>query len=482
MAVSTARQWRRSEADWTHSVRRSQASSRESRTDMVVTLAEPSGLPRTRPLMEKFVIDGGQPLSGTVIPAGNKNAALPILAASALTADEVVVRNVPRIRDVEAMLRILEGLGVRVEWRSEHEVALCAAELPQPREGDRRQAELIRASGLLAGPLLARFGEAVLPPPGGDVIGRRRLDPHLDAFACLGAAVDQTGRDIVLKGRLRAGDVFMDEPSVMATENALMAAALTPGSTVIGNAACEPHVQDLARMLVKMGADIQGIGSNVLTVHGRAELQGCRHDIAPDHIEIGSFMALAGVTGGEVRIKDTVPGDLRMIRLVFDRLGLRSELDGNDVLVPGGQKLVVDRDHGNYKMHVQDGPWPAFPADLTSIAVALATQAAGSVLIHEWMFENRLVFTDKLALMGADIIVCDPHRAIVTGPSRLRGERLESPDIRAGMAMLIAALCADGRSEIGNIRQIDRGYERIDERLRELGAQIERVATERVSA
>src|SRR3954449_3102135 len=480
MAVETARQWRRSDSEETHSVRRSQASSRESRTDMVVTLAEPSGLPRTRPLMEKFVIDGGQPLSGTVVPAGNKNAALPILAASALTADEVVVRNVPRIRDVEAMLRILEGLGVRVEWRSEHEVALCAAELPQPREVDRRQAELIRASVLLAGPLLARYGEAVMPPPGGDVIGRRRLDPHLDAFACLGAHVDDGAGDIHLRGRLRAGDVFMDEPSVMATENALMAAALTPGSTVIGNAACEPHVQDLARMLVKMGADITGIGSNVLTVMGKPELSGCDHTAAPDHIEIGSFMALAGVTGGELRIKDTVPGDLRMIRLVFDRLGLRSELDGNDVIIPGGQKLVVDRDHGNYKMHVQDGPWPAFPADLTSIAVAVATQAAGSVLIHEWMFENRLVFTDKLALMGADIIVCDPHRAIVTGPSRLRGERLESPDIRAGMAMLIAALCAEGRSEIGNIRQIDRGYERIDERLRDLGAQIQRVATEPV--
>jgi UDP-N-acetylglucosamine 1-carboxyvinyltransferase len=430
--------------------------------------------------MEKFVIEGGQPLEGEVVPAGNKNAALPILAAAALTSDEVVIGNVPRIRDTETMLDLLRALGARVEWRSNHEVVIQAIDLPEPQVIDRRLSELIRASFLLAGPLLARYGRVEMPPPGGDVIGRRRLDPHLDAFACLGAEADTGGRDIVLTGRLRAGDVFMDEPSVMATENALLAAALTPGSTVIGNAACEPHVQDLARMLVKMGADIQGIGSNVLTVHGQAELHGCRHDIAPDHIEIGSFMALAGVTGGEVRIKDTVPGDLRMIRLVFDRLGLHSVLDGNDVVVPGGQKLVVDRDHGNYKMQVQDGPWPAFPADLTSIAVALATQAAGSVLIHEWMFENRLVFTDKLALMGADIIVCDPHRAIVTGPSRLRGERLESPDIRAGMAMLIAALCADGRSEIGNIRQIDRGYERIDERLRDLGARIERVATEPV--
>jgi len=432
--------------------------------------------------MEKFVIDGGVPLSGTVIPAGNKNAALPILAASVLTADEVVVRNVPRIRDVEAMLSILQGLGVRVEWRSDHEVALLASDLPAPREIDRRQAEAIRASVLLAGPLLARYGHAQMPPPGGDVIGRRRLDPHLDAFACLGAEIDLSGRDIVLRGRTRAGDVFMDEPSVMATENALMAAALTPGSTVIGNAACEPHVQDLARMLVKMGADIQGIGSNVLTVHGRDELHGCVHEIAPDHIEIGSFMALAGVTGGELRIKDTVPDDLRMIRLVFDRIGLRTDLDGPDVLVPGDQQLIVQRDAGEFTAKVQDGPWPAFPADLTSIVIAMATQSAGQVLIHEWMFENRMIFTDKLVNMGANIILCDTHRAIVYGPTRLRGERLESPDIRAGMAMLIAALCAEGRSEIGNIRQIDRGYERIDERLRELGARIERVSTQPVPA
>src|SRR5689334_2940122 len=314
---------------------------------MVVTLAErsvPASTARTRPrLMEKFVIEGGQPLEGEVVPAGNKNAALPILAAAVLTSDEVVIGNVPRIRDAETMLDLLRALGAQVEWRNGHEVAIKAADLPDPQTIDRGLSELIRASFLLAGPLLARYGRVEMPPPGGDVIGRRRLDPHLDAFACLGAEADTTGRDIVLTGRLRAGDVFMDEPSVMATENALLAAALTPGSTVIGNAACEPHVQDLARMLVKMGADIQGIGSNVLTVHGKDELSGCRHDIAPDHIEIGSFMALAGVTGGQVRIKDTVPGDLRMIRLVFDRLGLHSILDGNDVVVEGGQKLVVDR-------------------------------------------------------------------------------------------------------------------------------------------
>lgn len=426
--------------------------------------------------MQKFVIDGGVPLSGTVTPAGNKNAALPILAASVLTTEEVVVRNVPRIRDVDAMLAVLEGLGVRVEWRGDNEVALDASAVEPGAKIDRSHAERIRASFLLAGPLLARFGRCEMPPPGGDVIGRRRLDPHLDAFQALGATYHHR-RDIVLEasGRLRAGEVFMDEPSVMGTENALLAAALTPGVTVIGNAACEPHVQDLARMLQKMGADIQGIGSNVLTVTGAQELSGCVHDVSPDHIEIGSFIALAGVTGGELRIRDTVPGDLRMILLVFRRLGLHTILDGDDVLVPGDQTLVAARDVGEHKSKIQDGPWPAFPADLTSIAVALATQCDGSVLIHEWMFENRLVFTDKLVLMGADITLCDPHRAIVSGPSRLRGERVESPDIRAGMAMLIAALCAEGRSEIGNIRQIDRGYERIDERLRGLGARIERV-------
>jgi UDP-N-acetylglucosamine 1-carboxyvinyltransferase len=433
--------------------------------------------------MEKFVIEGGAPLSGTVLPAGNKNAALPILAACVLTEDEVVLRNVPRIRDVEAMLQLLRDLGVRVEWRGANEIVLCAADVERTAV-DREQAGFIRASFLVAGPLLARFGTALMPPPGGDVIGRRRLDPHVDAFRALGATCEY-GRDISItapNGGLQAGDVFMDEPSVMATENALMAAALTPGATVVHNAACEPHVQDLARMLVKMGADIQGIGSNLLTVNGVERLRGCEHEVGPDHIEIASFMALAGVTGGELRIQACRPTDLYMIRLVFERLGLRSEVDGDDVVVPGDQRLSIRRDVGEHKAKVQDGPWPAFPADLTSIAVALATQSEGSVLIHEWMFENRLIFTDKLVLMGADVTLCDPHRAIVEGPRRLRGEKLDSPDIRAGMAMLIAALCAEGRSEIGNVRQIDRGYERIDERLRDLGAHIERVATEPVHA
>jgi UDP-N-acetylglucosamine 1-carboxyvinyltransferase len=427
--------------------------------------------------MEKFVIQGGAPLSGTIVPAGNKNAALPLLACALLTEEEVVLRNVPRIRDTQAMIDLLADLGTEVNWPDEHTVSLRAAKIPSTRV-NADIAERIRASFLAAGPLLARFGSAHMPPPGGDVIGRRRLDPHLDAFKALGARVEHAA-DVIIEapdGGLEAVDFFMDEPSVMGTENALMAAALTPGTTVIRNAACEPHVQDLARMLVRMGAAIEGISSNVLTVHGVEKLSGCEHAVSPDHIEIASFMALAGVTGGELRIKDCVADDLRMIRLVFERLGLRSELDGEDCVVPGEQKLVMSRDLGGYQIKVEDGPWPAFPADLTSIAVALSTQSEGAVLIFEKMFENRLVFTDKLVAMGANIILCDPHRAVINGATRLRGAKLVSPDIRAGMAMLIAALCAQGQSEIGSIEQIDRGYERIDERLQALGAKIERVA------
>jgi UDP-N-acetylglucosamine 1-carboxyvinyltransferase len=444
---------------------------------MAVTVPAPAATAPADALMEKFVIEGGVPLSGEVTPAGNKNAALPLLACALLTEEEVVLRNVPSIRDTHAMADLLSALGVRVDWAEDNTVRLQASSVSGT-SVDPDLAERIRASFLLAGPLLARFGSAHMPPPGGDVIGRRRLDPHLDAFIALGAAVEHELHDIRIEAPdtgLQAVDFFMDEPSVMGTENALMAAALTPGTTVIRNAACEPHVQDLARMLVRMGAAIEGISSNVLTVHGVARLGGCDHAVGPDHIEIGSFMALAGVTGGELRIKDTVPEDLRMIRLAFKRLGLDSRFDGDDMIVPGDQKLVMSRDNGGYQIKVEDGPWPAFPADLTSIAVALATQSEGSVLLFEKMFENRLIFTDKLVSMGARIILCDPHRAVVTGPARLYGERMASPDIRAGMAMLIASLCAEGESRIGNVGEIDRGYERIDERLRALGARIERV-------
>ncbi len=443
------------------------------------TLPEPFVPPnRAASRMEKFVIEGGQPLSGTLVPAGNKNAALPVLAATLLTEEEVVLRNIPRIRDVEAMLALLRGLGVSAEWRDDNSLGVCAADVTST-EVDASLSERIRASFLLAGPLLARFGRADMPPPGGDVIGRRRLDPHLDAFRALGADV-QASRSyaITAPDGLRACDFFMDEPSVMATENALMAAALTPGSTVIHNAASEPHVQDLARLLLQMGARIEGIGSNVIVVHGASELAGADYTIGPDYNEIGSFIALAACTGGELRVKDVVHDDLRMTRLGFERLGCVIEADGDDVVVPSGQDLRVKDDEGDAISKIEDGPWPAFPADLTSIALAMATQSEGLVLIHEKMFENRLFFVDKLVAMGARVLLCDPHRAVVSGPSRLHGERMESPDIRAGMALLIAALCAEGRSEIGNIRQIDRGYERIDERLRSLGARIERVASE----
>jgi UDP-N-acetylglucosamine 1-carboxyvinyltransferase len=435
------------------------------------------------PPMEKFLIQGGYPLSGTVVPAGNKNAALPVLAACLLTEEEVVLRNVPRIRDVEAMVSLLEHLGVDVEWRDDNVISLCAAGVNADAEPPRDLTELLRASFLIAGPLLARFGRAVIPPPGGDVIGRRRLDPHLDAFRALGATVASNRVYRIEAGDgLRACDFFMDEPSVMATENALMAAALTPGSTVIHNAASEPHVQDLTRLLLQMGARIEGIGTNQLIVHGSDQLGGADFRIGPDHIEIGSFIALAAATHGEIRIKDCVRQDLRATEVAFARLGVRLEFEGADVIVPGDQDLRVRDDEGQHVSKIEDGPWPAFPADLTSIALALATQADGMILIFEKMFENRLFFVDKLVNMGARVILCDPHRAVVSGPSRLHGERVESPDIRAGMAMLIAALCADGDTEIGNIRQIDRGYERIDERLRLLGARIERRGGERVAA
>jgi UDP-N-acetylglucosamine 1-carboxyvinyltransferase len=433
--------------------------------------------------MEKFIIQGGVPLSGEIVPAGNKNAALPILAACLLTDEELVIGNVPRIRDVESMLGLLERLGVRVAWTAENEVRLQADSITST-EVDEELANRIRASFLVAGPLLARFGEVRMPPPGGDTIGRRRLDAHLDAFRDLGARADG---DVWLElsappEGLKPVGLFMDEPSVMGTENALLAAALTPGPTTIGNAACEPHVQDLAQLLCKMGAEITGIGSNVMHVRGQTKLNGAQHDVSPDHIEIASFMALAAATSGELRIRDVVPGDLVGIRRHFRRLGLQTMIEGADLLVPPEQKLTIRDDQGDAIPKIDDGPWPAFPADLTSIALALATQADGTILIFEKMFENRLFFVDKLVAMGARITLCDPHRAIVSGPSRLHGARLESPDIRAGMAMLIAALAAQGTSEIGNVAQIDRGYERIDIRLRELGARIERVAAERVPA
>jgi UDP-N-acetylglucosamine 1-carboxyvinyltransferase len=426
--------------------------------------------------VESFVIEGGVPLRGTVRPAGNKNAALPILAACLLTADPVTLDNVPRIRDVEAMIELLCDIGADVEWLGPNRLRVWAAEIGKTAL-DADLCTRIRASILFAGPLLARCGTADIPPPGGDVIGRRRVDTHLMAFAALGADVEAS-RSYRLRAPsgLRGADLYLDEASVTGTENTVMAAVLARGKTTIENAACEPHVQDLCHLLTAMGARIDGIGSNVLTIHGVKSLGGCAHRVGPDHIEVASFIGLAAVTGGDVVIEDAAVEHLRSIRHTFSRLGVTVEVHGNSVRVPPGQTLRIVDDVNAQIPKVEDGPWPMFPADLTSIAVAVATQATGTVLIFEKMFENRLIFTDKLVSMGARIILCDPHRVVVTGPARLYGERMASPDIRAGMAMLIASLCAEGESRIGNVGEIDRGYERIDERLRSLGARIERVS------
>jgi UDP-N-acetylglucosamine 1-carboxyvinyltransferase len=425
-------------------------------------------------LMEAFVIEGGRPLSGSIRAAGNKNAALPIIAAALLADEPVTLTNVPTIRDVETMLELVADLGVEVERVGEGAVRIHATDL-RKHELDEELCTRIRASILLAGPLLARFGEAIVPPPGGDVIGRRRLDTHIHAFAQLGAQIRANRRFYMRAERLVGAPLFLDEASVTGTENAVMAATLAQGETIIANAACEPHVQDLCRFLVSLGADIDGIGSNVLRVRGVASLRGGEWRVCPDHIEVASLIGLGAVTEGEIVIEDVVQNDLAGIWAGFDRLGVRRHVEGSSVRVPGGQDLVIRDDLGSQIPKIEDGPWPAFPADLTSIALAVATQASGTVLIFEKMFENRLFFVDKLVTMGARIILCDPHRAVVNGPAKLYGERMESPDIRAGMAMVIASLCAEGRSTIGNIGQIDRGYERIDERLRALGASIERV-------
>jgi UDP-N-acetylglucosamine 1-carboxyvinyltransferase len=405
--------------------------------------------------------------------AGNKNGALPILAATLLAAEPVRLENVPRITDVETMVELISDLGADADWTGPNEVTVDASRVTKtslhPELGRR-----IRASFLLAGPLLARFGRAIVPPPGGDVIGRRRLDTHIHAFAALGVTVDLNGSYELTVDRLRGQRLYLDEASVMGTENAIMAAVLAEGETIVGYAACEPHIQDLCRFLVTLGAEIRGIGSNILHIQGVDGLGGGAYRIGPDHIEVASFAALAAVTGGDVTVEDVEPDDLISIVPAFRKLGIELEVGDRSVHVPAGQHLRVEDDFGGQIPKIESGVWPAFPTDLTSIAVTAATQAHGTVLIFEKMFENRLFFVDKLVSMGARIILCDPHRAVVTGPSPLFGERLESPDIRAGMAMLIAALCAEGRSSIGNIVQIDRGYERIDERLRALGAAVER--------
>ncbi|MGE5138448.1 MAG: UDP-N-acetylglucosamine 1-carboxyvinyltransferase [Rudaea sp.] len=426
--------------------------------------------------MDRFIIEGGTPLCGQVTPSGNKNAALPIIAACLLTDEPVTLKNVPRIRDVQDMLAVLAEVGVDIDYLDAHTVTLNAANL----RGSRLNSELcaqIRASILFAGPMLARRGEVFLPPPGGDVIGRRRVDTHFSALRQLGAEIDVTDGYQLRAPALQGTSIFLDEASVTGTENALMAAALAKGDTIIRNAASEPHVTQLAELLTRMGAHIDGIGSNSLTIHGVDRLHGAEFEIGPDHIEVGSFIALAAATHGEITVHRAHTRNLHMIRLGFDRLGVHMESHGDDVFVPENQSLQIQSDLNNAVPKIDDGPWPAFPTDLMSMMLVTATQCRGTILIHEKMFEGRMFFVDRLVSMGAQIVLCDPHRAVVVGPSRLRAEPggLPSPDIRAGMALLEAALCASGTTVIQNIGQIDRGYENIEEKLQGLGARVERV-------
>ena len=422
----------------------------------------------------QFVVEGGHPLAGSISPSGNKNAALPIIAATLLTEKPVTLGNVPRIRDVETLVELVRALGVCAEWTSRNTLNIQAKEV-RVSALDPKLCARIRASILLAGPLLARCGAVTLPPPGGDVIGRRRVDTHFLALEQLGASCEVDTEYRLHASKLRGADVFLDEPSVTATENALMAAVAAGGTTVLRNAASEPHVQDLAHFLVALGAQIDGIGTNCLTVHGGRLLAAATHRIGPDHIEVGSFIGLAAVTNSTIRIEQAGVQHLRAVRMGFERLGVVCEAEGDALIVPANQSREIRSDLGGHVPKLEDQPWPAFPADLMSIAIVTATQCKGLILIHEKMFESRMFFVDKLIAMGARIVLCDPHRVLVSGPSQLRGATVESPDIRAGMAMVLAALCARGRSTINNVGQIDRGYERIDERLRSLGAHITRV-------
>ncbi|GAB4434971.1 MAG: UDP-N-acetylglucosamine 1-carboxyvinyltransferase [Anaerolineae bacterium] len=426
--------------------------------------------------MEQFVIEGGHELNGTITASGNKNAALKMIPACLLTDEPVILHNVPDILDVHVVCDIVRSLGASVEWVEPGVLRLHAKEITA-HEIDRRNAQSIRASIVLAGPMLAREGQLILPPPGGDVIGRRRLDTHMLALQRLGAQITYDRDHFRMRAKRMIGaNILLDEASVTATENTLMAAVTAEGTTVIRNAASEPHVQDLCHMLNAMGAQIEGIGSNVLTVHGVDKLHGAEARVGADYLEVGSFIGAAAVTGGQVTIKHADPHYLDMIALVFDRLGVRWHTEGQDITIPRGQPLTIAPDIGDRVPEIKAQPWPAFPSDLMSIALVVATQAAGTVLFHEWMYDSRFFFVDKLVYMGARIILCDPHRVIVQGPARLHGEpeRITSPDIRAGIALVLAALCAEGVTVIRNVGQIDRGYEDIEGKLRALGAVIDR--------
>ena len=426
--------------------------------------------------MTKFIIQGGYPLHGEITPSGNKNAALPLLAACLLTKEAVTLHNVPEIQDVATMRDLLASLGVSIENVGPHSWRIQAGEV-RPADLDPDICRQIRASILLAGPMMARTGELHLPPPGGDVIGRRRVDTHFLALNALGVKTkyDRVNRVFDFHaGELQGEDILLDEASVTATENAIMAAVTAKGTTIIRNAASEPHVQELCHFLNLLGANITQIRSNTLHVQGVPELHGGEFTIGPDYLEVVSFIGAAVVTGGTIRIRDAGPEYLNMIRLVFNRLGVDWEVAGQDIIVPKDQKLSIEPDLGNAIPQIKVMPWPAFPTDLLSVAIVIATQSRGTVLFHEWMYEGRMYFTDKLIGMGAQIVLCDPHRCIVQGPRILIGERVDSPDIRAGLALVLAALAAEGESTIRNVGQIDRGYEQIEEKLRALGARIER--------
>jgi UDP-N-acetylglucosamine 1-carboxyvinyltransferase len=428
----------------------------------------------------QYVVQGGAKLSGSIRPSGNKNAALPIIAAALLSEEPVSLENVPRIRDVETLVELIRSAGVGADWTARNSLVINAKTV-RSAELDPQLCRKIRASILLAAPMLARCGHVTLPPPGGDVIGRRRLDTHFLALERMGTSF-KLGEAYELRAKQLVGaDIFLDEPSVTGTEQALTAAVAAKGTTVLRNAACEPHVQDLARFLVSMGARIDGIGTNVITVEGGHPLRGTTHHIGPDHIEVGSFIGLAAVTDSELRIERAGVEHLQSIRMGFARLGVECTTDGDDLIVPKNQARKIQSDLGGHVPKLEDQPWPAFPADVMSIAIVTATQCDGVILMHEKMFESRMFFVDKLIGMGARIILCDPHRAVVTGPSKLRGANVESPDIRAGMVILLAALCATGESTIDNVGQIERGYERIDVRLRSLGAKIERIEERRAT-
>jgi UDP-N-acetylglucosamine 1-carboxyvinyltransferase len=425
--------------------------------------------------MEEFIIEGGVPLHGEVLPSGNKNAALPLLAACLLTDEPVVLHNVPQIRDVLAMRRLIESLGSVVEELDANSWRITTRELTASHL-DPDLCRRIRASILIAGPVLARSGGITLPPPGGDVIGRRRLDTHILALRALGAQITYTRVFDIQATELRGADILMDEASVTATENAVMAAVFAKGKTRIRNAASEPHVQELCNFLNLLGAKIEGIGSNTLHIQGVSHLHGGEYTIGPDLLEVVSYIGAAVVTRGTVRVRNAGVEHLEMVAQTFHRFGVHWEVDGKDIIVPADQSLVVQSDLDGAVPEIKTNVWPAFPTDLTSIAITVATQATGSVLFHDWMFSGRMYFTDKLVGMGARIILCDPYRCLIQGPTQLYAEKLESPDIRAGMALLLAALAAEGTSKIRNIVQIERGYEKVDEKLKLLGANIRRAS------